>query len=265
MFVQELRVAVEAARAAGSVLRRRFEGSYTVRYKNRGIDDPVTEADTEANTVIRAHIETHFPQDGWLSEETSDSPARLGKRRVWIVDPMDGTREFVRRLPEFAVSIALADAGEPVLGVVYNPIHDELIAGARGSGVTLNGAPARVTSHGELDTARVLASCSEFEAGEWEEFQGELQFAVVGSVAYKLGLLAAGRCDATFSLRPKNEWDVCAGHALVSEAGGRMTDRFGAPLRFNRRQPAFPGTIASNGALHIQLLALLRRHGKLRD
>jgi len=263
MFVNELRVAVEAARAAGAVLRRWFDGGYTVHHKSRGIDDPVTEADTEANAVIRAHIAQHFADDGWLSEETSDSPARLAKSRVWIVDPMDGTREFVRHVPEFAVSIALVDGGEPVLGVVYNPIHDEMIAGARGTGVTLNGAPARVSSHGELATARIFASCSEFEAGEWEEFRGELQFRVLGSVAYKLGLLAAGRCDATFSLRPKNEWDVCAGHALIREAGGHMTDRFGAPLRFNRPEPAFPGTIASNGVLHAPILALLRQHGKL--
>src|SRR5512139_2481811 len=203
MYVTELRAAVEAARAAGAVLRRWFDGGYTVHLKSRGIDDPVTEADTEANTVIRAHIDRGFPDDGWLSEETCDSPARLATARVWIVDPMDGTREFVRRVPEFAVSIALVDAGEPVLGVVYNPIHDEMIAGARGHGVTLNGCPARVTRHGELGTAQVLASCSEFDAGEWEEFRGELQFSVVGSVAYKLGLLAVGRCDATFSLRPK--------------------------------------------------------------
>jgi myo-inositol-1(or 4)-monophosphatase len=265
MFVKELAVAIEAARAAGAALRRWFDGGYTVRHKDRGHDDPVTDADTEANSIIRAHIDRAFPQDGWLSEETRDSPARLAKSRVWIVDPMDGTREFVRRIPEFAVSIALADAGDPVLGVVYNPIHDELIAGTRGQGITLNGVPARVTDQDELNRALVLASSSEFDAGEWNEFRGELQFTVVGSVAYKLGLLAAGQCDATFSLRPKNEWDVCAGHALVYEAGGRMTDRFGAPLRFNRPEPAFPGTLASNGLLHAQILTLLRRHGKLPD
>ena len=260
-FTRELRVAIEAARAAGAIVRSWYTGDYTVRDKAH--DSPVTEADVEANQSIYAAIHAAFPDDGWLSEETRDSADRLGKGRVWIVDPLDGTKEFIHHIPEFCVCIGLVEDGVPVVGVEYNPVREELFAGARGAGVTLNDAPARVSAQHDLAAARVLASRSETDRGEWEEFRSELRIELTGSVAYKLALIAAGRGDATFSLTPKNEWDVCAGAALLTAAGGRITDRFGAPLRFNQRDTRLPGLIASNGALYAPIVELLRRHGKL--
>ena len=109
----------------------------------------------------------------------------------------------------------------------------------------------------------MLASRSETDRGEWDEFKAQLAIELTGSVAYKLALIAAGRGDATFSLTPKNEWDVCAGAALLTEAGGRITDRYGKPLRFNQRDTLLPGLIASNDALYEPIVELLRRHGKL--
>jgi myo-inositol-1(or 4)-monophosphatase len=260
MYTRELTVAVEAARAAGAIVRRWYEGDYTVRQKDN--DSPVTEADVEANACIQGRLRQAFPDDGWLSEETRDSDDRLQRVRVWIVDPLDGTKEFVNHIPEFCVCIGLVDNGVPVVGVSYNPVRDELIAGARGAGVTLNGAPAHVSQVQALTAARFLASRSEAARGEWEEFEAELQVERTGSVAYKLALIAAGRGDATFSLTPKNEWDICAGAALITAAGGRMTDRYGQELRFNQRHTRLPGLIASNGHLHAAILELLARHGK---
>ena len=258
---RELAVAIDAARSAGAIVRRWYEGNYTVRDKAH--DSPVTEADLEANQCIHSAIQAAFPTDGWLSEETRDSEERLGKTRVWVVDPLDGTKEFIHHIPEFCVCIGLVEAGIPVVGVEYNPVREELFAGARGGGVTLNGAPVRVSTQDDLAAARILTSRSETERGEWEEFRSELRLELTGSVAYKLALIAAAKGDATFSLTPKNEWDICAGAALLIEAGGCITDRHGQPLRFNQRDTRLPGIIACNAHLHAPIVALLRRHGKI--
>jgi len=261
MLSRELSVAVDAARAAGAAVRKWYEGDYTVREK--GHDSPVTEADIDANQRIQEKITAAFPDDGWLSEETRDSPDRLARPRVWVVDPLDGTKEFIQHIPEFCVCIGLVEHGVPIVGVSYNPVREELFAGARGLGVTLNGAPARVSAEPAIGAARFLASRSESSRGEWDAYQGTLHVELTGSVASKLALIAAGQGDATFSLTPKNEWDVCAGAALITEAGGRITDRYGKPLRFNQRDTKLPGIIACNAHLHGPIMELLRARGEL--
>jgi len=261
MFTRELTVASDAARAAGAIVRKWYEGDYTVREKAH--DNPVTEADLEANQCIERTVRAAFPDDGWLSEETADSADRLERTRVWIIDPLDGTKEFINHIPEFCVCIGLVEHGVAVLGVSYNPVRDEFFAGARGSGVTLNGTPVTVSTVRDLATARFLTSRSETERGEWDEFRSDFTTELTGSVAYKLALIAAGRGDATFSLTPKHEWDVCAGAALITEAGGRITDRYGKPLRFNQRAVKLPGIIASNAQLYAPITDLLRQRGHL--
>ena len=258
LWERELAVAVDAARAAGAVVRGWYDRAYSVRQKAN--DSPVTEADLEANQCILEHVSAAFPDDGWLSEETADAPPRLTKRRVWVVDPLDGTKEFVKGIPEFCVCIGLVEDTVPVVGVSYNPASEELFAAAQGLGLTLNGLPARVSAQHDLQGARFLASRSEAARGEWEEFL-DLQVDLTGSVAYKLALIAAGRGDATFSLTPKNEWDICAGTVLIAAGGGRITDRYGQPLRFNQPDTRLPGLIASNGALYPQIVALLKQRG----
>lgn len=264
MYGRELAVAVDAARAAGKIVQAWYEGDYTVRQKAH--DSPVTEADTEANHCIQTIISENFPEDGWLSEETRDSAERLGKRRVWVVDPLDGTKEFINHIPEFCVCIALVDDGVPVVGVSYNSAREEMFAAALARGATLNDAPVRVSPVGDIMAARFLASRSESARGEWDEFQSSLRVELTGSVAYKLALIAAGQADATFSLTPKNEWDICAGTALITEAGGCITDRYGKPLRFNqRRETLLPGLIASNANLYAPIVELLRQRGHMQS
>jgi myo-inositol-1(or 4)-monophosphatase len=153
--------------------------------------------------------------------------------------------------------------GEPILGVTYNPVRDEMFAAARGAGTTLNGEKVRVSSQAKLADATVLASRSEVNRGEWKPYEGEMRVDLTGSVAYKLALIAAGRADATFSLTPKNEWDVCSGAALILEAGGRFTARHGEPRVFNQPDPLLQGLIACNGALYEPIVACLRAHGEL--
>ncbi len=253
---RELDVARAAARAAGQVLLRYYGTNYKVAEKSA--DNPVTAADLEANETLKAAILDAFPDDGWLSEETADSDERLAKRRVWIIDPLDGTKEFIGNIPEFVVCVALVEEGHPRIAVEYNPVRDELFAARKGGGASLNGAPIHVTAQTDLRHARVLASRSEEARGEWDPYQSLMKVELTGSVAYKFGLVASGRHDATFTLTPKNEWDVCAGALLVAEAGGMVTDPVGRAIRFNNRDTLLPGLVASNGVLHRSILNTIR-------
>jgi myo-inositol-1(or 4)-monophosphatase len=252
---RELTLARKAARAAGDILRGHWRrGDYQIGSK--GKDNPVTEADLEADRALKRLLHDPFPEYGWLSEETADSDARLKCRRVWIVDPLDGTKEFIQGIPEFCVAVALVEEGHPVLGVTYNPITREMFWSARGMGCHLNTEAVRVTRTRVLRRANVLASRSETARGEWEVFHGRLKVSPTGSVAYKLALVAAGKGDATFTRSPKSEWDIASGAALLAEAGGTMTDIHGAMIRFNQRRVKVAGMIADNTVLHEQLVKI---------
>ena len=252
---RELTLAQKAARAAGDILRGHWRrGDYQIGSK--GKDNPVTQADLEADRALKRLLHDPFPQYGWLSEETADSEARLKCRRVWIVDPLDGTKEFIQGIPEFCVAVALVEEGHPVLGVTYNPITREMFWSARGMGCHLNTEAVRVTRTRVLRRANVLASRSETARGEWEVFHGRLKVSPTGSVAYKLALVAAGKGDATFTRSPKSEWDIASGAALLAEAGGTMTDIHGTVIRFNQRRVKVAGMIADNTVLHEQLVKI---------
>ena len=198
----------EALEEAVALLARFTPGEVAAQKKSGG--DPVTLADTEVDALLKRIL----PQDGdgWLSEETQDDGARLSARRVWVVDPLDGTKEFVMGLPEWSVSIGLVVDGHPVAGGIVNPATGETIIGGVGLGLTLNGRGARISPRTELAGAVVLASRSEVERGQWKPFENSpIEVRAVGSVAYKLALVAAGLADATWTLVPKHEWDVAAG------------------------------------------------------
>ena len=249
---KEKTCAIVAARAAGALIRAIYATDYTVDYKSQ--DSPVTVADQDANRKIHEILQDAFPTYGWLSEETADSPARLSCQRVWVVDPMDGTKEFIHKIPEFAVSIALIEEGRPVLGVVYNPLQDRLFWAVRGQGAWCEEQRLRVSPTERLAEATILSSRSETKRGEWADLASFFRPRPTGSAAYKLALIASGEADATFTLVPKNEWDVCAGTLLVEEAGGTVTHLNGQPLVFNQPQTLLQGLVASNGLLHAQLL-----------
>jgi myo-inositol-1(or 4)-monophosphatase len=259
-FARELKAAHSAALEAGEILKRHWhERGFTVNEKSW--DNPVTTADFEADHKLKEILHNGFPEYGWLSEETADNSDRLARERVWIVDPLDGTKEFIKGVPEFVVAIALAERGLAVLGVTYNPIKRELFWGGRGLGCHLDDASVHVTTTTRLADATVLASRSETARGEWKAYEGLIKAQAVGSVAYKLALVAAGRADATFTLKPKSEWDVAAGAALIIAAGGRITDIDGNDLRFNRPSVKLKGLVASNGLLHDEVERLIPRGG----
>ena len=245
----------EALQAAAMLLRSKLAEGVMVQRKAGG--DPVTEVDRALDEMLYRLLPRDG--DGWLSEETADDLSRLEKRRIWIVDPLDGTREFVAGIPEWCVSTALIEEGQAVAGGIYNPTTSETIYGARRMGVFYNGRPVCVSPTRSLKGATVLASRSEIARGQWERFR-DAPFVIrpMGSVAYKLALVAAGRADATFSLAPKHEWDVAAGTLLVEAAGGLVTDLQGRPLRFNCRNTIIDGIIAGSATLVHEIQELVR-------
>jgi myo-inositol-1(or 4)-monophosphatase len=256
---QELAVAIEAARAAArAILEVYGREDFEVRFKS-GDKGPLTEADLAADRVIHEVIRAAFPEDAILSEETKDDGTRLGASRVWIVDPLDGTREFTLRIPEFVVSIGFVLDGAPRVGVLINPASGEEFFGSVGEGFTYNGAPAQVSDHRELDGARFLVSRSESEKGWFDHLKGRCDLTPMGSVAYKFGLVAAGRAEGSFTPKPRNEWDLAGGVACVLAAGGRCSNGRGEDYVFNQADPLHVGVCGTNGHLHGAALALIQR------
>ncbi|MBT3325582.1 MAG: 3'(2'),5'-bisphosphate nucleotidase CysQ [Gemmatimonadales bacterium] len=211
------------------------------RKEERG--DPLTAADLAADEVLRAMLPV--PGEGWLSEESVDDNSRLVSERVWIVDPIDGTREFVEGVPEWCISIGLLEKGVPVAGGILNPVTNELVIGSLETGVEFNGEPARVLDRAPGNGIRVLASRSEIRRGEWDRFEEAFSVEPCGSVAYKMALVAAGQADATWTLVPKSEWDVAGGAALIRAAGGAVTLADGTKPSFNQTTPLFPNFVAA--------------------
>jgi myo-inositol-1(or 4)-monophosphatase len=210
--------------------------------------DPVTDADLALDRMLRESLVREG--EGWLSEETADQPGRLSCSRVWVVDPLDGTREFVAGIPEWCVSIGLVEDGRAVAGGVLNPAAGFVALGAVELGCSLNGRPAFATAADRLEGATILASRTEVERGEWGRWR-EAPFAVqpMGSVAYKLARVACGLADATWTLVPKHEWDIAAGVALVEASGGWALTLDGTAPRFNRPRPWLSGLIAGGPKL----------------
>jgi myo-inositol-1(or 4)-monophosphatase len=238
---KDLNRVVEALDAAGAIYRSTSPENMNVQKKTGG--DPVTDAELRANQLLHEMLVEEG--DGWLSEESVDNARRLCCSRVWLVDPLDGTKEYVAQIPEWCISIALMEGDEFVAAGIFNPQTDELIYGSPDIGVVCrSGLPLNAAMKIPSDGPVVLASRSEVNRGLWGRFDRQpFLTRPMGSVAYKLALVAAGNADATWTLVPKNEWDVAAGIALLQFAGGRVLTTDGLPPRFNRKQTLFPGLI----------------------
>ena len=253
---KEILIRIEQAlEAARGVASRFVSGTMKVARKisDRSL---VTEADRSLNRALKEFLLRD--QEGWLSEEDTDDFERLKKHRVWVVDPLDGTREFVAGIPEWSISVAMIEGGSAIAGGVCNPSTGEMFLGSKETGLTYNGKPAHASKRDRLEGANVLASRSEVERGEWTRFQ-RAPFVVspMGSVAYKLARVAAGLEDATWTLSPKNEWDVAAGVALVEAAGGHVQFLPNARLTFNNKTTLLPGLFACGPDLKDQITSLL--------
>ncbi len=249
--LERIQAALESAR---QVFARFTLGEIEAEYKAG--HDPVTEADKAVDAVLQQELLREG--EGWLSEESVDDFSRLEKKQVWIVDPLDGTREFVAGIPEFCVSVAMVEDGIPVAGGICNPATSEVFLGSLDSGVTYNGKPARASQRTTLEGAVVLASRSEIKRGEWKRFEkAAVTVRPMGSVAYKLALVSVGVADVTFTLTPKHDWDIAAGAALVSSGGGFIRTLEDSPLLCNRKSPLLSGLLAGGPFLHHELLTLV--------
>jgi myo-inositol-1(or 4)-monophosphatase len=256
----DLPLLLEACAEASRIAMRHWRADPRVRDKGCG-QGPVTEADLAIDATLRAALTAARPGYGWLSEESEDDPARLTRPRVFVLDPIDGTRAFVEGSADFAVSLAVVEDGVPVAGVVAMPAKGRAYAAARGAGATRDGAPMAVTGRAALDGAEVLATKANFRPEHWAGTPPPVTRRFRSSLAYRLARVAEGRADAMLTLRPAWEWDIAAGALLVAEARGQVCDRTGAALRFNSADRLLDGVIAGAPAVARGLVDRLARGG----
>lgn len=267
IYEQELRVAIDLAREAGAAILEFYEKPMEIEQKDSfSAREPVTQADRVANDLIVTTLRHEYPGDGILAEESVDTAHRLDKPRVWMIDPLDGTTGFIEGNGDFAVQIGLAEGGEAVLGVVYQPLTGVLYRAVRGQGTwieRLKLAPERATvsAQGELHNMRLAASRSHRSPRMDKVVKAFNVREEVrrGSVGIKVGLICEQQCDLYVHLSPRTkQWDTCAPEIILHEAGGRLTDLFGQPLRYNSLEVQnLNGIVASNGRAHQKIIGAL--------
>jgi myo-inositol-1(or 4)-monophosphatase len=258
MFNEELIAGKVAARNAGKILMKHFSASdKKVKYKS--LNNPVTIADHEADQYLSEFIGGEFPNDGWLSEETVDTKERLEKSRVWIVDPLDGTKEFIEGISHFSISIALVEDGCPVIGIVYNPYTEEMFYAEKDKGAYFNGSNVNISIKEKLSDSSIVVSRSEYRKKLWDEYKEDFSaIKPIGSVAYKLGLVGANQYDIFSTVAPKNEWDICAGDCIIREAGGVFKTINDKNIIYNQKKTLVTDPIiATNSTLFNRVSDLL--------
>ena len=244
----DLDLLLDAAREAEAIALAHWRRDPKVWEK--GVDGPVSEADFAVDAFLRDALGAARPGYGWLSEETPDDPAARAASRVFVVDPIDGTRAYIAGEATWAHSLAVVEDGRPVAAVVHLPVRKKTYAAALGQGATLNGAPLRASDRSEVAGATFLAARASFEAQHWQGPVPHVDRAFRPSLAYRLALVGEGRFDGMLTLRPTWEWDVAAGALVATEAGAIVTDRRGRPLRFNNADPRLDGVLAAGPVLH---------------
>ncbi|MCX7565676.1 3'(2'),5'-bisphosphate nucleotidase CysQ [Sulfitobacter sp. F26169L] len=257
MPAADLPLLIDAARMAGRIATS-FVGTSTKRWDKPDGAGPVTEADLAVNDMLQQTLLLARPDYGWLSEETEDGIIRLGHDRVFIVDPIDGTRSFTEGATTWAHALAVAEHGEVTAAVIYLPLRNLLYTAARGAGAYLNGARINASGQADFSLSTILAARPAMAGPLWRDgICPPFKPAYRPSLAYRLGLVAQSRFDAMLTLRPSWEWDIAAGALIVSEAGGAITNQRGAPLRFNSADPRLDGVVAGGRAIHAAVIDAL--------
>lgn len=252
----DLELLIEAAREAAEIAL--YHKSKGLKVNEKPFDaGPVTQADIAVDRALRDGLTAARPGYGWLSEETPDSADRLVQDRLFIVDPIDGTRSFVKGERTWAHSLAVVEHGVVTQGVVFLPELDLLYAAGVSQGTFLNGKRISLSQKTDILEARVLATKPNMDPKHWRAPVPEFERAHRPSLAYRLCLVAQGRYDAMLTLRPSWEWDIAAGALILSEAGAKVTDRQGVDLRFNNAVPQTAGVLAAPHDLHAQIAARL--------
>jgi len=250
----DLALIESAAREAGALARALLAKPLEIRSK--GEAGPVTNVDFAVNDLLTERLRAARPDYGWLSEETPDIAAeRIGKARVFMIDPIDGTAAMIAQSPQFTISIGITESDRAWAGVIYNPRTDELYRGAVDAGATLNGRTIRASLRSDIEGMRMIGQAQRFKSSKWPQPWPKMQIDSRQSIAYRMGIVAAGQGDATILFGWKNEWDIAAGAAIVEAAGGRVSDPWGGALKLNNPDPRTPGGVVAAGAnLHPLLI-----------
>ncbi len=209
---------------------------------------PVTAIDLAVDALLRRSLGALAPDISWMSEETADDPSRLNARRLWVVDPIDGTRALMSGLPEYCISVALVADHRPVLAIIANPSTGDLYRAVVGEGAWHNsGRRLQVAKRSTASAPRLLVSRSEHGRGMWQGVAEDMTIEPLSGLAWKMVQVADGLADATVTPWRRSEWDAAAGDLIVAEAGGWSADLAGNPLSYNQRSPTFRGVICASG------------------
>ncbi len=255
-FGEDLALIVDAAHAAGRLAASLRDQGLEVEFKDG--TSPVTNADLAADALLKETLRRARPEYGWLSEETADDPARLSARRVFVVDPIDGTRAFAGGEPWWTVCVAVVEDGRPIAGVVFAPQLSETYAAAAGGGATLNGRPIRVSATGAIEGCGMLAHPRMFRHDDWPEPWPSMRVTRRNSTAYRLCLVACGAADATVTFAAKHDWDLAAAEVIATEAGGVVGDHTGRAFAYNAPVPKQPSLVCATPALAPLILERVR-------
>ncbi|WP_444463654.1 3'(2'),5'-bisphosphate nucleotidase CysQ [Rhodobacter capsulatus] len=253
----DLELLIKAAEAAGELALQYWKHA-PKHWDKDGDAGPVSEADLAVNDLLAHILRKARPDYGWLSEESQDDAARLSCRRLFVVDPIDGTRAFLSNEPGFAHAIAVVEEGEVLAGVVHLPVFEETYAAIRGGPALLNGQPIRSADPASIQGSSLLASKVCDVATNWIDEKPDYRRFFRPSLAWRLCLVAEGRFDASLTVRPTWEWDVAAASLIATCAGAIVTDRAGASIRFNTPSAQIEGLLVGAPGLHAQYLSRLR-------
>lgn len=256
MPARDLDLIVAAAEAAGRIAMKYWKRGPQVF--DKGAEGPVTEADLAVNRMLDADLRAARPDYGWLSEETPDGARRLEHERVFIIDPIDGTRAFIAGETAFAVAIAVATGGRVTAGVIHMPALGQTYAAAEGGPATRDGQPIHVSRCQGIPDARLLARKGALSPEHWPGGVPDLHRGFRASLAYRMALVAEGAVDGMLTIGPTWEWDVAAGALIAERAGAVVTSAAGGALTFNASHPRLPGVLAATPGLHTALLPRLQ-------
>lgn len=253
----DLSLLIDAAHEAGRIATG-FSGPTAKRWEKSDDAGPVTEADLAVNAMLEDRLPKARPDYGWLSEESEDNTSRLTCDRVFIVDPIDGTRSFIAGANTWSHAFAVAEQGVVIAAVVYLPLKDLMYTAATGQGAYLNGEPIRPSDQAVLGDADILTTKPNLDPSHWAGEVPQFSRSHRPSLAYRMALVAQGRFDGMLTLRPCWEWDIAAGDLILREAGAICTDKTGKGLKFNNPHPKVNGVVTGGQAVQKQLLSALR-------
>ena len=250
-------IAFDAISKAGKIALS-FEKE-KIHFWNKSVGQPVTHADIEINLFLKKFFEKHTPEFGWLSEESEDDKSRFTKKSFWCVDPIDGTRSYINKRPEYVISIALVSNSTPIFGLIFNPKTNEMFSAEKNFGAFCNKKKIKVSDNIDLNSCKVAISNSELKNIEKILFFKNLKILSMGSIAYKIALVAKGQVDIALSFTKKSDWDLAAASLILEEAGGLISDIENEKINYNTNELNISSVFAANPRIHRRLLNEIKK------